>query len=163
MSGGRMFVRPPLLSISVTAVCELDKHVAVAGERRAQAYEIHPRNSSSDAVRSGCSTIHARYFAMTSNRDPSRPSTNGLPHFARASDIDLAVGARLACIAGVQNSAHVSLLLQFDEPAPPCLAGPSFRAVSPGSAWTRSAAGPPRLRPRSRWRRSGRGSSGRPA
>src|SRR5260370_713159 len=28
----------------------------------------------------GCRTIHARYFAITSSREPSRPITNGLPH-----------------------------------------------------------------------------------
>src|SRR5258708_10443928 len=28
----------------------------------------------------GCRRIHARYFAITSSREPSRPITNGLPH-----------------------------------------------------------------------------------
>jgi hypothetical protein len=31
-------------------------------------------------ISSGCVTIHARYFAMTSTREPSRPMTKGLPH-----------------------------------------------------------------------------------
>jgi hypothetical protein len=37
-----------------------------------------PRSSCSAAMRAGCRTIHARYFAMTSSREPSRPITNGL-------------------------------------------------------------------------------------
>jgi hypothetical protein len=39
-----------------------------------------PRSSSSAFISSDCVTIHARYFAMTSAREPSRQMTNGLPH-----------------------------------------------------------------------------------
>lgn len=46
--------------------------------------------------------------------------------------------------------------------APPC-GGALVEAISPGWGETRSAAGLPRLPPRSGWRRSERGSSGRPA
>ena len=38
-----------------------------------------PRSSCSAAMSAGCRTIHARYFAMTSSREPSWPITNGCP------------------------------------------------------------------------------------
>ena len=38
-----------------------------------------PRGSCSTAMSARCRTIHARYFAMTSSREPSWPITNGCP------------------------------------------------------------------------------------
>jgi hypothetical protein len=45
-----------------------------------QQMRSRPRSSSSAFMSAGCATIQARYFAMTSVREPSRPTTNGLPH-----------------------------------------------------------------------------------
>lgn len=45
-----------------------------------QQMRSRPRSSSSAFNSAGCATIQARYLAMTSAREPSRPMTNGLPH-----------------------------------------------------------------------------------
>ncbi|WP_454635008.1 hypothetical protein [Bradyrhizobium cenepequi] len=71
-----------------------------------QQMRSRPRSSSSAFMSAGCATIHARYFAMTSAREPSRPMTNGLPPFTGATDIDLHCARTLADLPRVQDLAH---------------------------------------------------------
>jgi hypothetical protein len=84
-----------LLRASPTAGCEanprlVDEDHAFASSTNTsawQAFGAHqqirslPRNSGSARSSVGYVKIQALYLAITSAREPSRPTTNGLPHF----------------------------------------------------------------------------------
>jgi hypothetical protein len=54
----------------------------------------------------GCRTIHVRYFAITSSREPSRPMTNWVAPFAAATDVDAIRRRAPANLSGIENLAH---------------------------------------------------------